>query len=217
MLKNTFFAPHGRKNMYFLMPFGRRNAPAIFGAMVYDLKALWAELWMKEGSMFHHYYWCHLWFATTEDNTFILLTYIAKIARKYHLILKLKKCQWFPKDIEFVRVDVSVNGNLPTMSKFKYLQTWSDPNSPRVIISFLGFTTIFYSRWIPFFEIKASSLRNLTRQFPNDYKFKANQFTQRHIKCKRKSKVDSFIAQGSLSSIAVMKMIFTSDSYFSSR
>ena len=187
MLKTAFFAPHGRKYVYCVMPFGLRNAPAIFVAMMHDLKALWTELSVERGvppsdsegstiiidDIFV--------FAVSEDNTFILLECIAKIARKYHLTLKLKKCQWFPQDVEFVGVDISIQGNSPARSKFQYLHSWADPTTPRAIMSFLGFA-MFYNRWIPFFEIKASPLRNLIKAFPIDYTFSKDQFTPKAFK-----------------------------------
>ena len=36
--KTAFHAPHGRKYVYIVMPFGLKNAPAIFKAMMYDLR-----------------------------------------------------------------------------------------------------------------------------------------------------------------------------------
>ena len=60
-------------------------------------------------------------FGTSVDNMFILLECICRIARKYHLSWKLKMCQWFPKKIEFVGVDILVDGNMPAPSKFGML------------------------------------------------------------------------------------------------
>jgi hypothetical protein len=40
-IKTAFFAPHGRKYIWLVMPFGLRNAPVVFTAMMYDLRELW--------------------------------------------------------------------------------------------------------------------------------------------------------------------------------
>ena len=124
-MKTAFFAPHGRKYMYIVMPFGLKNVPAVFVQIMHNMKALWMQLCEKCGvppsqdegttiiidDIFIY--------AVTEDNIFIILECIAMIARKYHLTLKLKKCQWFPKEIEFVGVDISKSGNSPAKSKFE--------------------------------------------------------------------------------------------------
>ena len=46
--KTVFFAPHGRKYVYIVMPFGLKNAPAVFTAMMYDLRQEWTELYKKK-------------------------------------------------------------------------------------------------------------------------------------------------------------------------
>jgi hypothetical protein len=49
MAKTAFFAPHGRKYCWTVMPFGLKNAPPVYVAMMHDLKELWTELAAKEG------------------------------------------------------------------------------------------------------------------------------------------------------------------------
>jgi hypothetical protein len=44
MMKTAFFAPHGRKYCWVVMPFGLKNAPPVYVAMMHDLKELWTEL-----------------------------------------------------------------------------------------------------------------------------------------------------------------------------
>ena len=185
--KTAFYAPHGRKYIYVVMPFGLRNAPAVFVAMMHDLKALWTDLCHKYGIKPSHDEGTTIIiddifvFAVSEDNSFIILECIAKISRKYHLTLKLKKCQWFPNEVEFVGVDVSTKGNSPAKSKFEYLKTWKTPKTPRDIMSFIGFG-MFYSRWIPFFEIKISPLRAIIKTYPIDHELNDGEFTANAMK-----------------------------------
>ena len=101
----------------------------------------------------------------------MFLSCICKIARKYHLTWKLKKCQWFPKAVEYVGVDISTKGNSPAASKSKMLIEWPYPKSPRAIMSFIGFA-IFYMKWIPYFELRILPLRNLIKKYHLDHKFK---------------------------------------------
>jgi hypothetical protein len=44
MMKTAFFAPHGRKYCWVAMPFGLKNAPPVYVAMMHDLKELWTEM-----------------------------------------------------------------------------------------------------------------------------------------------------------------------------
>ena len=87
------------------MPFGLRNALAVFTAMMYDFKQSWDELSKKHGMEPDRSNNTTIIiddvmvFGTSVDNMFILLECICRIARKYHLSWKLKKCQWFPKKI----------------------------------------------------------------------------------------------------------------------
>lgn len=70
-----------------------------------------------------------------------------KIARKYHLLWKVKKCQWFSRKVEFIGLDISVDCNILTQSKLGMLTVWKYHSKPREIITFIG-VAIFYIKWI---------------------------------------------------------------------
>lgn len=183
--KTAFYAPFGRKYVWLVMPFGLRNAPAIFISMMHDFKALWTMLCEKhkinpsenEGSTIIMDD-CFM-FSYCIENVFIITECVCIIARKYHLTWKLKKCRWLPKEVEFVGVDISKKGNSPARSKFERLEQWKTPTCPRDIMSFIGFA-IFYLRWISHFELRVKPLRALIKEFPIDHQFTAEQFTQEH-------------------------------------
>eukprot|EP00957_Ditylum_brightwellii_P032090 2433614-Ditylum_brightwellii.AAC.2 len=61
------------------------------------------------------------------------------------------------------------------------IKVWKQPNTPREIMAFIGIA-IFYMRWILFFEIKITRLRELVKEFELDHKLTATQFTKEHIK-----------------------------------
>jgi hypothetical protein len=42
-IKTAFFAPHGCKDIWTVKPFGLRNAPAVFIAMIHNLKEFWSQ------------------------------------------------------------------------------------------------------------------------------------------------------------------------------
>ena len=167
------------------MPFGLINAPAIFTVMMYNFKQLWDESCItyelpidrsKNTTMIVDDVF---YFGTSEDNMFILLEYICKIARKYNLLWKLKKCEWLPKKFEFVGVDISVDDNMPSASKFGMLNAWKYPSTSREFMDFIRFT-IFYFKWIPYFETKVSLLRNLIKSCSLDSKFPEGIFDATH-------------------------------------
>ena len=80
-------------------------------------------------------------------------------------------------------VDISVDGNMPAASKFGMLNAWKYPSTPREIMAFIGFA-IFYFKWIPYFEMKVSPLRNLIKSCSLDSKFSEGAFDVAHkISC----------------------------------
>ena len=46
--KTAFSGPHGRKYKWLVMPFGLRNAPAVFICMMHDLKQIWDKILSKK-------------------------------------------------------------------------------------------------------------------------------------------------------------------------
>lgn len=76
-----------------------------------------------------------------------------RVARSQRLSLSLRKCHFFPTCLEFVGTDVTPEGNRPAQSKHELLKTWPTPTIVKdVSSSFIGFA-VFYSRFIPMFEV----------------------------------------------------------------
>jgi hypothetical protein len=173
-LKTTFAAPDGAKYRYLVMPFGLKNAPAIFVMIMHKLRSLWNEISLSKGIPIDDSNNTRIiiddTFAFSESFTglMVILRAIATVCRAYRLSLKLSKASFLPDVVEFVGVDVSVTGNMPATSKQVTLQNWSKPSTVRDIASFIGFT-LFYSRWIPYFELRISGLRDLVRKYPMDH------------------------------------------------
>jgi hypothetical protein len=105
-------------------------------------------------------------FVTSYDNGLNYLEAILTIARRHSLSWKLKKCFFFPSQVEFVGHDLTKAGNLPAESKSPLLASWSIPVIVRDISSFIGFGN-FYSRYIPYFEQRVQHMRKIIRE--NDY------------------------------------------------
>ena len=167
--KTAFSGPQGRKYKWVVLPFGLRNGPAVFTAMMYDLKRIWDEIISKKIDLSKNNGTRIIIddlfiFAESLENALFMLEVICQVAERYCVTWKLKKTHFFDNKIEFVGVDVSVHGNQPASSKATVLQTWKQPATVRDIASFLGFVG-FYARWIPNFELKALPLRKIVKEY----------------------------------------------------
>jgi hypothetical protein len=183
-IKTAFYAPHGRKFIWVVMPFGLRNCPVVFVAMMHDLKDLWMAECEKEGVKPSPDEGTTiiiddtLMYGVTEDNAFIIARCVCLIARKYHLTWKLQKCQWFPESVEFVGVDINKSGgNSPARSKHVTIRNWKMPQTPRDILSFVSFA-IFYLKWVPWFELKVQPLRAIISSWPLDHLLNEEEFNK---------------------------------------
>ena len=153
---------------YNVMPFGVMNGPSIFTIIIQDLNSTWQQLATSFGIDIGEDNNTRpiiddLFSFATEFTT--MLTYLEcqlKVARSQNLSLNLKKCFWMPARQEFVGIDVTREGNRPAQSKHELLQTWPTPTIVRDIAAFIGFA-IFYSRWLPMFELRIQRLRELTK------------------------------------------------------
>ncbi len=90
------------------------------------------------------------------------MEYQLRICKAYHLTLSLKKSQFFLKQFKFVGIDVLPDGNRPAMSKHQLLEHWPKPEYIHDVASFVGFLQ-FYSAFIPFFEVRATLLREIMK------------------------------------------------------
>jgi hypothetical protein len=182
MMKTAFFAPHGRKYCWVVMPFGLKNAPPVYVAMMHDLKDLWTTEAERQGvdtstdngttiiidDTFIY--------GVSVDHAFLMTRCVCLIARKYHLTWKLKKSRWLPSKIEFVGVDIhKEGGNSPAQSKDIILTNWKVPTTPRHVMGFIGFA-IFYLRWCPWFEMKIKPMRESISDHTIDHVFTASEF-----------------------------------------
>jgi hypothetical protein len=140
------------------MPFGPVNGPAMFIAFIHDVNSTWKDLSCSHGVVINK-----------DTNTNIIVEDIVSKAKTYasammymecqlkicqlqNLSLNLKKLHIFPKQFEFVRIDICQDGNCPAMSKHQLLQHWPMPIIMCGIAKFVGFMQ-FYSCFIPYFEV----------------------------------------------------------------
>jgi hypothetical protein len=83
-----------------------------------------------------------------------------KICQSQNLLLSLKKSHIFPKQFEFIGIDICPEGNRPTMLKHQLLEHWPMPIIIHDVAKFVGFMQ-FNSCFIPNFEIRITPLRTI--------------------------------------------------------
>ncbi len=149
--KLAFQGPDAIKWTYTVMPFGPTNRPATFVTVIHDVDSVWKEEAKSKG--------IHV--GSGIDTTIIIdnilnwarlftmaLAYIRcqlRICKAYRLTLSLQKSHFFPKHLEFVRIDVSPEGNRPAMSKHELITHWPIPELVREFASFIGFCSFIVS------------------------------------------------------------------------
>jgi hypothetical protein len=77
---------------------------------------------------------------------------------KYHVSLKLPKCDFLKDHFEYVSHDLTANGNCPAQSKFNLIYNWGLPASGQSLQSFVSLCN-FYHRYCARFEVRAKPLR----------------------------------------------------------
>jgi hypothetical protein len=150
------------------MPFGPVNGPVTFIAFMHDMDSCWKDVATARGVPINDNNNTRM---IVDDlfnylQTFRLaMTYLRaqlQVCRTQNLSLSLKKCVWFPNRVEFVGVDVGLDGNRPAQSKHQLLETWPLPSIVRDVASFIGFA-VFYSQFIPMFEVRVTRLREIMK------------------------------------------------------
>jgi hypothetical protein len=164
--KLAFAGPDAIKWTYNMMTFGPVNGPTTFIVFMHDMDSRWKEVAISRGVKINE-----------DTNTRIIvddlfnhgtsfrvcMTYLRAqldVARCRNLSISLAKCVWFPPRVEFVGIDVGIDGNRPAQSKHQLLSTWPQPTIVRDVASFVGFA-LFYSQFIPMFETRVKHLREI--------------------------------------------------------
>ena len=169
-LKLAFAGPDADLYTYRVMPFGLVNGPEIFIRLIHDINQDWQTLALTRGVLFYEdtntrIIVDDLFNHALDDE--IVFTYMEaqlEVSALRRLSLSLPKSRFFVERVEFVGVDISESYNMPARSKHELVRSWPKPNDIRAVALFIAFG-MFYSKWIPYFEIKVQPLRKLT----NDY------------------------------------------------
>ena len=156
--KTAFTSPFG-KYEYVKVPFGLAQAPAYFQELMTGvLKDLPFAMTYLDDIIIYS--------STPEEH----LQHIKTVFEKLHhakLSMKLSKCHFFAKEIQYLRHILGMEGIKPVPAKTEAIKAMHPPTNPKQVCAFLGLVG-YYSKFIKNFAKIAKPLTMLTRM---DVKF----------------------------------------------
>lgn len=149
----AFVTPSGQYE-YIKMPFGLRNAPAVFQRFINMV----LEPFIKDGSIM--VYMDDVTLATyTLEEHFDLLGRVLRRLAEFRLEIKLKKCQFCFTEIELLGFTVSDKGISPNNFHLEAIKSMPFPSDAKQMSKCLGLFS-YFRRFVPSFSAIAMPLRN---------------------------------------------------------
>lgn len=149
----AFVTPHGQYE-YVKMPFGLRNAPAVFQRFINMV----LEPFIKDGSIV--VYMDDVTLAThTLVEHFNLLKRVLRRLAEFRLEIKIKKCQFCFTEIELLGFTVSKKGIRPNNSHLEAIKSMPFPSDVKQVSRCLGLFS-YFRRFVPSFSTISLPLRN---------------------------------------------------------
>ena len=158
---------------YRVMPFRPVNGPTISIHSMHNMVFNWKNLTRLMGAIINNDNGTKMIIdgisnhAKTWMNTSIYMEAHFTVYTLCTLPLSLPKSSSFPTCLEFVSVDIATGGNHPAKSKHNFLKTWPKLVTICNVCSFIAFS-LFYSKWIPWYESRIDPLCALTRSTDYD-------------------------------------------------
>jgi hypothetical protein len=143
---------------YLIMPFGLTNAPAsqqaLLNGILYEYLDDFVIVYLDDILIFSK--------GSKEDH----IEKVKKVLRKltpYDRLLKLKKCEFFKKEVAFLGHIVTTEGIRMDPEKIKAILEWPTPKTVTEVQAFHGLAN-YYRQFIPRFSDMAKPLTNLTKK-----------------------------------------------------
>ena len=156
--KTAFTSPFG-KYEYIKVPFGLAQAPAYFQELMTGvLKDLPFAMAYLDNIIIYS--------STPEEHLQHIKTVFEKL-RHAKLSMKLSRCHFFTKEIQYLRHILGVEGIKPVPAKTEAIKAMHPPVNPKQVRAFLGLVG-YYRKFIKNFAKIAKPLTMLTRM---DIKF----------------------------------------------
>ena len=153
--KTAFNSPPFGKYEYVKVPVGLAQAPAYFQELMTGI--------LKDFNFTIAYLDNIIIFSRTAEEH---LSHIKKVFEKLQsakLSMKLSKCQFFSKEIQYLGHILSTKGICPLPSKTQAIQKMHPPTTPKQVHAFLGLVG-YYTKFIKDLAKIAKLLTLLTRQ-----------------------------------------------------
>ena len=142
--KTAFVTRYGSFE-YLVMPFGLCNAPATFQRIMNTI--------LRDGLDKFVLVFLDdiLIFSRTKEEHEKHIRQILDRLRAEKFFGRLKKCDFFKTEVEYLGFDVGAYGIKPSLSKVQAVADWPVPTSVKDVRSFLGLAS-FYRKFIQFFQ-----------------------------------------------------------------
>jgi hypothetical protein len=153
----TAFKTHSGLYEFKVMPFGLTNAPATFqGAM----NSLFARLLRRGVLVFMDDI---LVYSSSLQEHVQLLQQVMQILQDNHFLLKMSKCEFAKRELEYLGHTISAKGIHTEPSKVQAVLDWPVPQSLKALRGFLGLTG-YYRRFIKHYGLISKPLTQLLKK-----------------------------------------------------
>jgi len=142
---------------YLVMPFGLKNAPAVFQHFINDV------LEDCIGKFAYAYIDDIIIFSSNFATHLIHVKTVLLCLRKAGLFTKLEKCEFFASFIDFLGHRISSKGIHMDPKKVSSIVDWPTPTNVKEVQSFIGLAN-YYRRFIPGFADLAHPLHRLLKK-----------------------------------------------------
>ncbi|GKA47542.1 putative reverse transcriptase domain-containing protein [Tanacetum coccineum] len=140
-----------------VMPFGLTNAPAIFMDLMNRVCRSYLDKFVIV------FIDDILIYSKTQEEHVEHLRLVLELLKKEKLYAKFSKCEFWLREVQFLRHVINGNGIHVDPSKIEAVKNWKAPRTPTEVRSFLGLAG-YYRRFIENFSKIAKSLTILTQK-----------------------------------------------------
>jgi len=152
----TAFNTHMGKYEYKVLPMGLTNAPAVFQT---QMNKMFSPLL---NSCVLIYLDDLLIFSKSVEDHLRDLRAVLSLLRQNKLRLKLRKCEFFKRELKFLGHVVSARGIYPDPAKVAVIRDWPTPKTVMELRAFLGLAN-FFRKYIQGYAATCAPLNNLLK------------------------------------------------------
>jgi hypothetical protein len=154
--KTAFNTRYGQFE-WVVMPFGLSNCPAMLqrtmNAIFKPYLDSFVMIYMDDVMVF----------SKNPDEHLMHLKLVLQTLKEHQFYIRLSKCTFGKRELEFLGHLLSGTGIKPSPSKVKVIAEWQRPKDLKELRIFLGFTN-YYRKFVPNFSRIAQPLNDLTKK-----------------------------------------------------